>query len=135
MSEVNKLRRTTPTNGTVGRFVSYAPESKALRADRRRHASSFLFKGRGGVGGNHFIRSCGLANRFVKAIQETDITIRHPLTKHALFWDFYVRQNGRLLQTFRDNLLKPHAAQMSLQSMTQQKKVHPYYKFHDFYHL
>jgi hypothetical protein len=35
---------------TVGRFVSYAPEGKVLRADRRRHASSFLFKGERVVG-------------------------------------------------------------------------------------
>jgi len=73
--------------------------------------------------GNHFIRSCGLANRFVKAIQETDFTINYPLTKHTLFWDFYARQNGSLLPTFRGNLLTPHAAQKSLQSMTLQKKV------------
>jgi hypothetical protein len=38
------------TNGTVGTFVSYAPESNALRADRRRHASNFMFKERRGVG-------------------------------------------------------------------------------------
>ena len=75
--------------------------------------------------GNHFIRSCGLVNRFVKAIEETNFTINYPLMKHALFWDFYARQNGSLLQTFRDNLWTPHAAQKSLQSMTLQKRVHP----------
>ena len=57
---------------------SLVTHRKAKRYARTGHGTQFpVWRAKCGWG-NHFIRSCGLANRFVKASHEAHFTVNHP---------------------------------------------------------